>query len=95
MNLGKYSKMIANSNIRDDLDEVTQLHRPERAHILIDMPSLNKDLFWSQCLNGLNVSPDSTNLLPFILYNKRNTTKTISSKHFEGNYTVLNDLDLI
>jgi hypothetical protein len=78
--------MIANSNIKDDLDEVTLLHRPERAHILVNMPTLDKQHFWSRKVNAtIVVSPEKTNLLPLFLYSKRIDAKKISASHFERN----------
>ena len=48
LNLSKYSKMIANSELRDDLDEVRQMHKHEQtSHIIIHMPSLSTSFFWS------------------------------------------------
>jgi hypothetical protein len=90
LNLGKYSKMIANSELRDDLDEVTQMHKPERAHIIIDMPSVTNDHFWT---TG-QVAPENTNLLPFIFYNRKFQMKKLNSRYFLWeNYSFMNDLD--
>ena len=45
LNLKKYSEMIANSTVRDDLDLISTNYSPKSGHIIIDMPSIEKELF--------------------------------------------------
>jgi hypothetical protein len=39
LNLGKYSKMIQKSDLRDDLDAMDSNYNPSRNRIIVDMPS--------------------------------------------------------
>ena len=39
--------MIANSQVRDDLDLVSACYNPKAGHIAINMPSVGRDLFES------------------------------------------------
>ncbi len=77
--------MIAKSNLRDDLDKVKEVHRPERVHLSVQMPHQTaQDLFWRT--NNLNIwcSPDNANLIPFVFYFKllKNNDKTKFNREF-------------
>ena len=68
--------MIAESKLRDDLDEVTQVHKPERVHISVEMPVQTKtDLFYSTYIyknynakDRIYFSPDHYNVIPFVFF---------------------------
>jgi len=85
LNLSSYTSMIAKSNLRDDLDKVKEVHRPERVHLSVQMPHQTaQDLFWRT--NNLNIwcSPDNANLIPFVFYFKllENNDKTKFNREF-------------
>ena len=100
MNLAKYSSMLAKSNLRDDLDDVTQFHRPERAHIIIQMPSQDKSIFSTKIVTknsfgqALQVAPQYTYLMPFIIYNKKHEMNKINTTFLIGS-TSLTHLNCI
>ena len=76
LNLAKYTSMLAHSNMRDDLDEVSKMHNPERVYIAINMPEENANLFWSEnasssIISTLTVTPSNIILIPVILYNNK------------------------
>ena len=73
--------MIAESNLRDDLDKVNEIHKTERVHISVEMPVQTKSfLFWSTYMYGhynannrVYLSLDHSNLIPFVFYYNKNT----------------------
>ncbi len=45
LNLAKYSSMIANSELRDDLDLAIARYNPKSGHFIISMPNMSEDLY--------------------------------------------------
>jgi hypothetical protein len=45
LNLSKYSSMIANSELRDDLDSFKTRYNPKGSHYAISMPYLDESIF--------------------------------------------------
>ena len=45
LNLSKYTKMIANSELRDDLDLFMARYNPSSSHLAISMPTVAESIF--------------------------------------------------
>jgi hypothetical protein len=100
--------MIANSELRDDLDEVRQMHKHEQtSHIIIHMPSLSTSFFWSTSeQNGggrgfknekMCFAPDNSTILPYVIYNRKFPMKKLKSRNFfiVENFSSIYDLDIL
>ena len=86
--------MIAHSNLRDDLDVVTTVHKPERVHITIDMPDEHTEMFWKSKTEkssitpfAMSVAPSPAFFIPLILYCKRSETNKVKASYFDLNRT--------
>ena len=97
LNLSKYTSMIANSEMRDDLDKVNVLHKPERFYISVHMPSQAVDLFWTVSANNnqrglmtVSASPNYSRLAPFVIYKRQNDANKFNAKYFEYDNSIEN-----